>query len=115
MMAKLSVDVAHYTYRVAWSPEDGEYVGTCLELPSLSWLAADTGAAIGGIERLVRDVAFDMVGSGETLPVPLAERPYSGRFQVRVSPDLHRRLSARAAEESVSLNRFIEERLASSV
>jgi hypothetical protein len=25
-----------FHYRVAWSPEDGEYVGTCAEFPSLS-------------------------------------------------------------------------------
>ena len=29
--------VEHYTYRVRWSSEDGEYVGTVAELPSLSW------------------------------------------------------------------------------
>ena len=28
----------HYTYQVSWSPEDGEYVGTVAEFPSLSWL-----------------------------------------------------------------------------
>ena len=30
----------HYTYRVTWSPEDGEHVGLCAEFPSLCWLAA---------------------------------------------------------------------------
>ena len=30
----------HFTYRVTWSPEDGEHVGLCAEFPSLSWLAA---------------------------------------------------------------------------
>jgi len=31
--------VTHYTYRVAWSVEDGEHVATVAEFPSLSWLA----------------------------------------------------------------------------
>src|ERR1039457_5270707 len=38
-------DPTHYTYRVAWSVEDGEHVATVAEFPSLSWLAptpADT-------------------------------------------------------------------------
>ena len=26
----------HYTYRVVWSAEDGSFVGTVAELPSLS-------------------------------------------------------------------------------
>jgi len=30
-----------YTYRVTWSSEDNEYVGSCAEFPSLSWLASE--------------------------------------------------------------------------
>lgn len=114
-MADLTVDVSHYTYRVSWSPEDNEFVGTCVELPSLSWLAAERADAIVGIEQLVSEVAMDMAEGGEDLPLPLAERSFSGKFQVRVSPELHRKLTARAAELQMSLNRYIEERLASSV
>ena len=33
MQTETRVDVSHYTYRVAWSAEDGEFVATCLELP----------------------------------------------------------------------------------
>ena len=38
----------HYTYRVTWSEEDGEYIGLCAEFPSLSWLAAEPEAALSG-------------------------------------------------------------------
>ena len=34
-----AIDVSHYTYRVTWSAEDGEFVATAAEFPSLSWLA----------------------------------------------------------------------------
>ena len=30
----MSID--HYTYRLTWSPEDGEHIGLCTEPPSLS-------------------------------------------------------------------------------
>lgn len=31
----MSADVTnHYAYRVQWSPGDGEYIGTCAELPA---------------------------------------------------------------------------------
>ena len=36
----------HYTYRVSWSPEDGEFVATVVEFRSLSWLAPDPAAAL---------------------------------------------------------------------
>jgi predicted RNase H-like HicB family nuclease len=68
----VSVDTRHYTYRVAWSPEDKEYVGTCLEFPSLSWLAKSTRSALVGIERVVRDVVADLEANGEPIPEPLA-------------------------------------------
>ena len=35
------------------------------------------------------------------------ERPYSGNFTVRVSPELHRRIAAAAAREGKSVNAFV--------
>jgi predicted RNase H-like HicB family nuclease len=58
-----------YTFRVTWSEEDGEYVATVAEMPSLSWLAATPEAALGGARRLVAEVAEELVTSGEVLPV----------------------------------------------
>ena len=101
----------HYTYRVSWSAEDGEHVATCAEFPSLSWLDADPIEAMRGVRALVADVVRDMEASGETVPVPLAERPYSGKFQVRTTPEVHRRLAVEAAEAKVSLNRWVNAKL----
>lgn len=102
----------HYTYRVSWSPEDGEYVGTCAEFPSLSWLAKTPAAALTGITRVVADVVVDLRASGEAVPVPLAEKSYSGEFRVRIPPHLHRTLALEAAEQGVSLNRLASSKLA---
>ncbi len=101
----------HYTYRVTWSEEDGEYVGLCAEFPSLSHLAATRGEALEGVSALVRDVVADLAANGEPVPEPLAERRFSGKFMVRVPPELHRSLATRAAEEGVSLNRYVSSRL----
>jgi predicted HicB family RNase H-like nuclease len=107
------VDVGHYTYRVTWSAEDGEYVATCLEFPSLSWLAGSRNEAIDGLERLVAEVAEDMANNDETRPEPLAERKYSGTFNVRIGAQLHRNLAMHAAEEHMSLNQYVVKKLAS--
>lgn len=40
------------------------------------------------------------------------DRPYSGKFMVRVPPELHRRLSIEAAKSGKSLNAIVAERLA---
>ena len=102
----------HYTYKVTWSSEDQEYVGLCAEFPSLSYLDESRAAAFEGIETLVKDVVADMEANGEKIPEPIAEKPYSGKFQVRIPPELHRRLAIQAAEENVSLNRYVSLKLA---
>lgn len=103
----------HYTYRVTWSAEDGEYVGLCAEFPSLSWLAESQDAALQGVRRLVSDAVADMAAAGEAVPVPLAEKHYSGEFRVRIPPEVHRDLAIQAAEQRVSLNRLVSAKLAS--
>jgi len=100
-----------YTYRVSWSEEDGEYVGACAEFPSLSWLAATPEDALAGIRGIVSDVVADMQSNGEDVPTPLATKHYSGKFMVRVPPDVHRNLALAAAEAGVSLNRLASTKL----
>ncbi len=87
-----------YTYRVTWSEDDAEYVGLCAEFPSLSWLAASPEGALKGIRKLVHEVIADMQNNGEAVPEPLAAKQYSGKFMVRVPPDVHRQLAIQAAE-----------------
>jgi predicted HicB family RNase H-like nuclease len=105
-------DATHYTYRVAWSPEDGEHVATVAEFPSLSWLAPTQVEALRGVADVVHDVLADLTASGDPVPEPLSERTYSGRFVVRVPAEVHRRLAREAAEQHVSLNRLVSDRLA---
>jgi len=101
----------HYAYRVRWSAEDEAYIGTVAELPSLSWVADDRSEAFEGIQRLTAEAVDDMRASGEEVPEAIADRPYSGKFLVRVPPELHRQLALEAAEQHVSLNRLAASRL----
>ena len=100
-----------YTYRVTWSEEDQESVGLCAEFPSLSWLAKSPEAALKGIRKLVEDVVKDMDNEGESVPEPIACKRYSGKFLVRVLPQVHRKLAIQAAESGVSLNRLASSKL----
>ncbi len=104
-------DITHYTYRVTWSAEDAEFVGTCLEFPSLSWLAMSQDEALHGIRDMVREVVEDLHASGEPVPEPLSSRTYSGKFNLRVGERLHRKLALEAAEEHLSLNQYVVRRL----
>jgi predicted HicB family RNase H-like nuclease len=100
-----------YTYRVTWSHEDSEYIALCAEFPSLSWLDQSPEAAFKGIREMVAEVVKDMQANGESAPEPIAIKKYSGKFMVRITPELHRRLVIEASEAGVSLNRLASDKL----
>ena len=104
--------VDKYTYRVMWSEEDQEYVGLCSEFPSLSWLKSSPEAALKGIRALVTSTVKDMMENGEQAPEPITIKKFSGKFMVRVPPEVHRHLALEAAEAGVSLNRLASAKLA---
>jgi predicted HicB family RNase H-like nuclease len=79
---------------------------------SQSQLAGSTPeSALRGIRKVVAEVVADLEANGELVPEPIATKQYSGKFLVRVPPELHRRLALEAAEAGVSLNRIASEKL----
>ena len=105
--------INHYAYRVIWSEDDNQHVGLCAEFPSLSFLASTPEKAIQGILKVVADVVKDMEANDESVPEPIYSRRYSGKFMVRVPPEVHRQLALEAAEEKISLNRLVSAKLSS--
>lgn len=101
----------HYTYRLSWSPEDGEHVATCAEFPSLSWLAEDELSALRGLKDMVRSAVEDMLANNERPPEALADKTFSGKLSLRLPPEVHRRLTIEAAESRISLSRYLNSKL----
>ncbi len=101
-----------YTYRITWSDEDQEFIGLCAEFGSLSWLAETPEAALAGIRDVIATAIADMQANNEVAPQPLSSRQYSGKFMVRVPPELHQKLTLQAAESGISLNRLASAKLA---
>jgi len=100
-----------YIYRITWSEDDNEFVGLCVEFPSLSYLASSPQKALNGIMKVVEEVVKDMTDNNETIPEPINSKHYSGKFMVRVPPEVHRQLALEAAEENISLNRLVSSKL----
>lgn len=111
MTTVIRPDVTHYGYRVLWSAEDQEFVATCVEFPSLSWLARTQEEALQGIRDLVGHAIDDLHESEEPVPDPLSCRSYSGKFNLRVGEQLHRKLALEAAEQHLSLNQYVVRQL----
>jgi len=100
-----------YTYRVDWSEEDQEFVGTVAEFPSLSCLADSSLEALSGIQHVVLQAIDISEEEGKPVPEPYRLRQFSGRFNLRVSPQLHRKLSQQAAFAHQSLNQYVSHAL----
>ena len=69
-----------HSYRVAWSEDDGEFVGTCDQFPSMSCLASTDEQAFIGIRRLVADVWNERLNASQSaeLWMPIATAPRDG-------------------------------------
>jgi predicted RNase H-like HicB family nuclease len=102
----------HYTYRVEWWPEQSEYVCRCIELPWLQKWAWTMRDAVAAVEQAADEYIAERESEGLDVPPPLTERQYSGKFLVRTSPALHARLAVEAAEQNVSMNQWVVQKLA---
>ncbi|MDP2014474.1 MAG: toxin-antitoxin system HicB family antitoxin [Actinomycetota bacterium] len=109
--AKLSSTADHYTYRLAWSVKDEDFIATMVEFPSLSWIADTHEAALAGLTSVVEEVLEDMLAEGEEIPAPWDERTFSGKFNLRLGADLHKRVALEAAERHESINTYVIKQL----
>ena len=93
-----------YLKIVEWSEEDQCYVGTC---PGLMFggIHGDREAEVYKELCLAVEEWFDICEQdGVPLPEPTAGKEYSGKFVVRVGPDLHKALAIGALRHGESLN-----------
>jgi predicted HicB family RNase H-like nuclease len=65
------------------------------------------GTTVNEIEKAFRESIDDYITWCKEEGVE-PEKPYSGKFNVRLSPDLHRRITILAKEKHISLNSFVE-------
>jgi predicted HicB family RNase H-like nuclease len=107
-----NMNTDRYTYRVTWSAPDKSHIGLCAEFPSLSWLDKSPESALKGIRKIVAEVVMDMLDSNEPVPDPLSEKTFSDKFVVRVPAEIHRLLAVQAAEQGISMNRWVSAKLA---
>jgi predicted HicB family RNase H-like nuclease len=95
-----------YLKVVEWSEDDGCYVGRC------------PGLMVGGVHgddevqvyRELCDVVEEWLEihqqDGTHLPPFTAPKAYSGKFMLRLTPELHEQLAIRALLEGDSLNNY---------
>ena len=65
------------------------------------------GKTVNEIEQAFKDSINDYIAWCEEEKVE-PEKPYSGKFNIRLSPELHRQIAVMAKKMRVSLNSFVE-------
>ena len=68
-------------------------------------------ALVLNIWAKIDDLLLDMGKTNEPIPKPIASKHFSGKFMVRVPPEVHRKLAIQAAESGISLNRIASSKL----
>jgi predicted HicB family RNase H-like nuclease len=66
------------------------------------------GKSVNEIEKAFRDSINDYIAWCKEDGIE-PEKPYSGKFNVRLSPELHRQIAILAKKKRISLNSFVEE------
>jgi predicted HicB family RNase H-like nuclease len=106
-----SMQYKNYMAKVEYDDEAGVFHGEVIDLRDVITFE---GESVGELRQAFEDSVEDYLEfcsqRGEE-----PEKPFSGRFLLRISPELHREISMLAKLEDSSLNQWIKERLADAV
>lgn len=104
---KNTMEYKGYLARVEYSDDDGCFVGRLLGIHDVVGFHAATVAKLrAAFREAVNDYLETCAAVGKA-----PERPYSGKFVVRVAPEVHARVAVAAQADGKSLNQWIAEAL----
>lgn len=92
--------------------DDEVWTSGVLEMPGVISEGDDPGDAIEMAEDALVETIISLIELHQEIPEPFRTRDYSGRLQLRLNPDLHRRAAVLATEQGVSLNRWLSQAVA---
>lgn len=100
-----------YIAKPEFSVDDKIFYGTILGIDDLVDFSSESAKEIEHEFQKAVDDYLDFCAEIGKEP----QKEYSGMFNVRISPELHRQLSITAQSEGVSMNRVVERAIAAYV
>ena len=100
-----------YIGSVEFSEEDGILFGKVMGIRALISYEGETGKELLADFHSAVDDYLSLCSEKGIEP----ERAYKGSFNVRISPELHKKVAVCAASKHLSLNSFVENALRASV
>lgn len=109
-MSNISEYIKLYSYLVDYSSEDEAYVAKCIELGIMAH--GDTQEeAIQEIKEATRVHLLMLEEDAYKIPKPFNLREFSGKLNLRMTPEKHREITFKAKAQGVSINHYINSQL----
>ena len=100
-----------YLKVVEWSATDGAFVGSAPPIIGQCCHGETEAQVLRKLTRIVEEWIETFLREGRPLPESAAGKSYSGKFLVRVPPEVHRKAALKAMARGESLNQFVAEAL----
>ena len=110
--AQIKEHSRRYLKVVEWSDEDGVFIGSALPLIGQCCHGKTEESVLKQLNEIVNEWVEAYLTDGKPLPEAIAGKEYSGKFLVRISPELHQRAALQAMARGESLNQFVAAALA---
>ena len=96
-----------YEAIIEYDEEDRLFVGRVINTKDL--IVFD-GLSVDELEQSFHTIIDEYLADCQALN-KTPDKPFSGRFNLRVSSDLHRKVAVEASKQGISLNTFVEQTL----
>lgn len=106
MKTKKTAD-PYYRVSIEYSDEDGCFVARVPELPGCVSDGSSYEEAAANIREAMSGYILSLKEEGRPLPTPLSKKKFTGKFPVRIDPEIHKQAVAKAMEEGISLNKLV--------
>jgi predicted HicB family RNase H-like nuclease len=106
---KKSFEYKGYTAKIAYSYEDEIFHG---KINGIIDLVTFEGSSVAELKEAFRDAVEDYLDICKRMGKE-PDKEYKGSFNVRISPELHKRATIKAAQDDISLNQLIEDSISS--
>ena len=94
-----------YEAKIEYDDEDRLFVGRVINTKDV--IAFD-GTSVEELEQSFQVVIEEYLEDCQAMGKE-PDKPFSGRFNLRISPELHRKIALLANKQNVSLNTFVEQ------
>jgi predicted HicB family RNase H-like nuclease len=101
-----------YLKVIEWSDDDRCYIGSAPPIIGQCCHGATEAEVLRQLTTIIEEWIEIFLRDGRPLPAGTAGKTYSGKFLVRVKPEVHQKAALKAAARGESLNEFVAEAIA---